>query len=88
MSNPRRSAGIGGTERDAAARYRASLDLAVVGFIATARAAAAQIQPRDRWVLLRLFAEAHQHAALAIQGLAEDEVVAGGEEGAAWLSRR
>jgi hypothetical protein len=73
MSDPRRSAGIGGTEREERAGYRTGLDLAVAGFIATARAAAEKLEPRKRWVLLTLFAEAHKRAAAEIQALAEKE---------------
>jgi hypothetical protein len=73
MSDPRRSAGLVGTEREERAGYRSGLDDAVARFVASAKAAAERIGPRDRWVLLMLFAEAHQRAAAAIKALAQQE---------------
>jgi hypothetical protein len=61
------------TERRQTAAYSTGLDQAVEGFVARATAATAEIHPRDRWVLLTLFAEAHQRAATAIKALAEKD---------------
>jgi hypothetical protein len=74
MSDPGRLARIGGTEREERAGYRSGLDDAVARFVASATAAAAEVKPRNhRWVLLMLFAEAHQRAAAAIKALAQQE---------------
>jgi hypothetical protein len=61
------------TECEERVGYRTGLDDAVAGFVARATAAAAEVNPRKRWVLLMLFAEAHKRAAAAIQALAEKE---------------
>jgi hypothetical protein len=73
MSDPRRSAGLVGTEREQPVDYRTGLDEVVARFVARATAAAAEVKPRKRWVLLTLFAEAHKRAAAEIQALAEKE---------------
>jgi hypothetical protein len=61
------------TEREEQVEDRTGLDRAVDLFVANATAAAAEIHPRDRLVLLMLFAEAHQRAATAIKALAEKD---------------
>jgi hypothetical protein len=58
------------TEREEPVGYRTGLDHVVEQFIASGTAAAADVEPRHRWVFLTFLAEAHQRAGAAIRELA------------------
>lgn len=61
------------SERGETTGYRSGLDHVVARFIEIATNAAAEVKPKDRWVLLMLFVEAHERAGAAIKQLAQKE---------------
>ncbi|WP_291295855.1 hypothetical protein [Elioraea sp.] len=61
------------SERSERTGYASGLDHVVARFIESATYAAKEVKPRDRWVLLMLFAEAHERAGAAIKALAQKE---------------